>query len=179
MATWRCWQRMAAALRCRLVLPIHLARRYGTTAIRRFRARRCGRWSTDQLGRRGERLAERRLRRSGYRVVGRRVQLPSGEIDLIAVAPGRRVVFVEVKTRRGDLFTRPGMAVDQQKRARLRRLAGEFIRRHRLQGCGIRFDVVTVVWPRDGSAPRVVHYPAAFDAAGEPSLPPSRRPRRH
>ena len=49
------------------------------------------------LGQRGERAAERYLRRRGYKIVARRERGPLGELDLVAV-DGRTVVFVEVKT---------------------------------------------------------------------------------
>ncbi len=51
------------------------------------------------LGRTGERLAERHLRRSGYRLLARNFRAAGAEIDLVA-AEGDTIVFVEVKTRR-------------------------------------------------------------------------------
>ena len=51
------------------------------------------------LGERGERAAARFLRRAGYTILARRYRQQTGEIDLI-VTEGRRVIFVEVKTRR-------------------------------------------------------------------------------
>ena len=51
------------------------------------------------LGQRGERAAARHLRRLGYTIVAQSARQPLGEIDLIAV-DGRKLVFVEVKTRR-------------------------------------------------------------------------------
>ena len=134
---------------------------------RAWRAARRRRWSTAKVGRSGEQLAARYLRRRGYRIVGRQVQLSAGEIDLIAVSSDRRLIFVEVKSRRGTRDTRPGTAVGRRKRRRLRRAAHEFLHRRRLGGCGIRFDVLTVVWPVDGDPPLVRHYPAAFDTEPE------------
>jgi putative endonuclease len=50
-------------------------------------------------GRRGESFAAWWFRVQGWRVIGRRVQTPRGEIDLI-VRRGRTVAFIEVKYRR-------------------------------------------------------------------------------
>ena len=50
-------------------------------------------------GRRGESFAAWWFRLQGWRVLGRRVKTPRGEIDLI-VKRGRTVAFVEVKFRR-------------------------------------------------------------------------------
>jgi len=49
-------------------------------------------------GRVSEWLAAAVLLAKGYRILGRRVRTPYGEIDLIAVR-GRRLAFVEVKRR--------------------------------------------------------------------------------
>lgn len=49
-------------------------------------------------GRASEWVAAAVLLAKGYRILGRRVRTPHGEIDLIAVR-GRRVAFVEVKRR--------------------------------------------------------------------------------
>ncbi len=51
------------------------------------------------LGRRGERAAEKYLRRNGYRIVARNFRAAGAEIDLVAM-DGETLVFVEVKTRR-------------------------------------------------------------------------------
>ena len=74
------------------------------------------------FGGRGERAAERFLRRKGYRILGRNVRLAVGEIDLIAEENGV-IVFVEVKTRRGEAAGHPVEAVDEEKQRRLTRLA--------------------------------------------------------
>ena len=122
-------------------------------------------WRTPRsLGERGERRAERHLRRLGYRIVARRSRNRYGEHDLIAVE-GRTVVFVEVKTRRRSDVGRPAEAVDRTRQQRLVRAAAAFMKRRNLQGFPARFDVVEVVWP-DGEPPRITHFRGAFRADG-------------
>src|SRR6187200_1734955 len=58
-------------------------------------AERIGRY---RRGRMSEWLAAVAMMARGYRILGRRVRTPYGEIDLIAVR-GRRIAFVEVKRR--------------------------------------------------------------------------------
>ena len=58
-------------------------------------AERIGRY---RRGRMSEWLAALAMMARGYRILGRRVRTPYGEIDLIAVR-GRRLAFVEVKRR--------------------------------------------------------------------------------
>jgi putative endonuclease len=53
----------------------------------------------ERRGRRGEIFAALLLVLKGYRILGRRVKTPMGEIDLIAKSPAGVVCFVEVKTR--------------------------------------------------------------------------------
>ncbi|MBF0309530.1 MAG: YraN family protein [Magnetococcales bacterium] len=97
-----------------------------------------------RLGRLGENLAGWYLRLHGYRLLGRNVRLPTGEIDLVAVQ-GEILVFCEVKTRRHRGCGTAAEAVDERKQLRLARLAEEYLQRHpafRESAC--RFDVVVV-----------------------------------
>ncbi len=69
------------------------------------------------VGRRGERVARRALRRAGYRVLARNVRTPHGEVDIVAVEEGVLVV-VEVKTtaRASRAASPAGVSVDQARR---------------------------------------------------------------
>ncbi len=95
------------------------------------------------LGRRGEQIAARYLRRRGWRVIGRNFSAAGAEIDLIALDRAT-LVFVEVKTRiDGETWT-PAAAVDARKRERIRRAASVYLRRHRADNRPVRFDVVAI-----------------------------------
>ncbi|NLE39838.1 MAG: YraN family protein [Pirellulaceae bacterium] len=131
------------------------------TAVRWYR-----RWRPEKtLGERGEALAARYLRRRRYKILGRHVRLPSGELDLVAL-DGKTIVFVEVKTRQSDRQGHPSEAVTPEKQRRLTRLAVTFLKRHHLHEHPARFDVIGITWP-DGGKPRVEHFVNAFDAAGQ------------
>ena len=112
------------------------------------------------LGRRGEVAACRYLRRHGYRILAQRFRTRIGEIDLVA-EEGGEIVFVEVKTRRGDRCGTPEEAVDARKRRRLARLAQAFLQQRRLEDRPCRFDVIAVLWEA-GRRPRVDHFRHAF-----------------
>jgi putative endonuclease len=106
------------------------------------------RWTpTQALGRRGEDLAHRFLRRQGYTIVARNYRLPAGdgEADLIAWE-GDTLVIVEVKARQSDEFGPPDRAVGDDKRAHLRRLARAYARKTYTPWERVRCDVVTVVF---------------------------------
>ena len=121
------------------------------------------------LGRRGEDAAARFLRSLGYVIVARGHRDKIGEIDLIAV-DGRTVVFVEVKTRTGDLKGTPAEAVDLDKQQQLTRLAAAYLKRHDLLECKARFDIVAVTWPKDSRRPQIEHIKDAFEAVGMEGL---------
>jgi putative endonuclease len=95
------------------------------------------------LGRRGERAAEKHLRRSGYRIVARNFRAAGAEIDLVAM-DGETLVFVEVKTRRSREAGAPEEAVDERKQKRMRRAAEIFAMRYRADDVTMRFDIVAV-----------------------------------
>src|SRR5580692_4512188 len=95
------------------------------------------------LGRRGERAAEKYLRRNGYRIVARNFRAAGAEIDLVAM-DGDVLVFVEVKTRRSRDAGAPEEAVDERKQKQIRRAAELFATRYREDEIEMRFDIVAV-----------------------------------
>src|SRR5829696_5629567 len=70
-----------------------------------------------RLGREGERLAARFLRKHGYKILYRNFRAPhGGEADLVCRDKGTdTLVFVEVKTRRGGGYGTPAEAVTVDK----------------------------------------------------------------
>jgi len=83
-----------------------------------------------------------------------------GEIDLV-VRKNRTIVFCEVKTRTTDAFGAGVEAVNREKQLRIRRLAGEWLEAHDRAHRGLRFDVVSILAPRD-APPTIDVYEAAF-----------------
>lgn len=113
------------------------------------------------LGRRGERIAARMLKRLGYRIVACNYQCPAGEIDIIALDQ-ETVVFVEVKTRSSSDVAYPEAHVNQPKRRQLTRVARMFLAANSSQDPPCRFDVVAVVVNERGK-PSVEHFVNAFE----------------
>jgi putative endonuclease len=104
----------------------------------------------DELGQRGERIAERHLVARGLTVLDRNWRCPQGEIDLV-LRDGDETVFVEVKTRTSTAYGHPLEAITVAKLARLRRLAAAWCAAH--PGVGrIRIDAVAVVAPHRAPA---------------------------
>jgi putative endonuclease len=116
-----------------------------------------------ELGRRGELLAAELLQACGLTIVERNFRCRAGEIDLVAL-DGQTVVFVEVRSRRGDRAGTPVESVDPRKQARVTRVARHFLARRGLDDRDVRFDVVGIRF--DAEPPAVEHLRGAFDAAG-------------
>ena len=91
-----------------------------------------GRWqkqrqARERRGRLAEIAAAALLMLKGYRVLERRVRSPLGEIDLIAVR-GRRLAFVEVKSRRS--LEAAQASITSRQAARIRAAAERWVWRH-------------------------------------------------
>lgn len=104
----------------------------------RYRAHR-------NLGRRGEDLAHRWLRRRGFRVTARNWRPPQGggEIDIVAWDHDW-LVFVEVKTRASAELNAPERDLNPDKIRALRRAARDYLRRSGADPDKIRFDAVAI-----------------------------------
>jgi putative endonuclease len=111
-------------------------------------------------GRLGEAAARRHLEAQGLRLLAANFRCRRGEIDLV-FRDGDCLVFVEVKTRSREDWTRPAAAVNAGKRRRLSVTALEYLRRLGHPRVRIRFDVVEVLL-REGAVREVRHLPAVF-----------------
>jgi putative endonuclease len=112
------------------------------------------------LGREGERIAERFLKKKGYKLVERNYRCAVGELDLI-VLDQRVIVFVEVKTRTGSGYGTPLDAVEFRKQQKMILAAQFFLNAKKLGQREARFDVVGISWP--GGEPAIEHIENAFD----------------
>lgn len=111
------------------------------------------------LGRWGEEVAESYLRKKGYKILERNYRTPVGEIDLIA-RDSRDLVFVEVKTRRSNLFGAPQDAVGAAKQRQILRTAQWYLSSRKDDALNPRFDVVAVT--QQGGDAIVDHFIDAF-----------------
>jgi putative endonuclease len=107
-----------------------------------------------QLGDAGEEIAARELMRRGYAVCERNWRCPEGELDIIA-EQGEWLVFVEVRTRRGDRFGTPEESITPAKRAHLIAAAQAYLQAQSLQDRDWRIDVVAVEMSDRGQLQRV------------------------
>lgn len=102
-----------------------------------------GTQSRGELGAWGEQVAVDYLQGRGLSVLERNWRCRYGELDIIAADAGT-VVFVEVKTRAGDLFGEATAAVTPAKVRRLRRLAGLWLAAQERSWAAVRIDVIGI-----------------------------------
>jgi putative endonuclease len=95
------------------------------------------------LGKSGEQIAARYLRRCGYLILTRNFRAAGAEVDLIALED-TTLVFVEVKTRLGIAAGTPEEAVDDHKQQQIRRAANVYAERRHAGGMATRFDVIAI-----------------------------------
>ena len=114
-------------------------------------------------GRLGERAAQKQLRRQGLKFLTANFRSEHGEIDLV-FREEEILVFVEVKTRSSEDWSRPAAAVDARKRRLLSRTALDYLRLLHNPPVKFRFDIVEVLLT-DGEVREVRHLPNAFPLA--------------
>src|SRR3954451_17034546 len=96
-----------------------------------------------RLGASGERLPAGWLEARGHTIVGANWRCAYGEVDLIAERAGE-LIFVEVKTRRGEALGAPEEAVTAAKRRKLIATAQTYLMERGAEDRSFRIDVIAV-----------------------------------
>lgn len=100
----------------------------------------------NDLGLEGEKMAKGYLEQKGYEILEENWAFGKAEIDLIAYLH-KKLIFVEVKTRRNISFGMPEDFVDLAKQKQMETAANEYIELMDHQG-EIRFDIVAIVFDK-------------------------------
>lgn len=96
-----------------------------------------------KLGREGESMAVRYLKKQGYKILERNYRTPVGEIDIIAKAE-KTITFVEVKTRSTAYPDSPKSAVTPQKQRKISMAALTYLKATAEENTRARFDVIAI-----------------------------------
>jgi putative endonuclease len=115
-----------------------------------------------KFGEKGEALAARRLKKSGYKIIETNYRNQLGEIDIIA-KENDTIVFVEVKSRRSIRFGNPKQAITVRKQKKISMVALCYLKAIGQSSARARFDVVTVISNQD--KPQVEIIKNAFELA--------------
>ncbi|MFM9107619.1 MAG: YraN family protein [Chloroflexota bacterium] len=109
------------------------------------------------LGAGGEAHARAMLEARGYRFITANWRCPAGELDLV-MADGRELVFVEVKTRRGEAAGRAEEAISPAKARKLLATGEWFVAAQpEWQQAVWRIDLLALTLGPDGSVIRATH----------------------
>jgi len=133
--------------------------------LEKLKARFAGKGKPEHLrrGELGERAAKRQLQKLGLKFLTANFRSVRGEIDLI-FRDDDCLVFVEVKARSSEDWTRPAAAVDARKRRLLSQAALDYLRLLKNPPVKIRFDIVEVLLA-DGEVREIRHLPNTFALA--------------
>ncbi len=96
-----------------------------------------------RLGKWGEDTAARFLKDKGYLILETNYRCRWGEIDIVAVDEGQ-IVFVEVRTRKGNAFGTPEESITHAKRRRMVVTAQTYLRERGQEGLDWRVDLVAI-----------------------------------
>lgn len=113
-----------------------------------------------QAGQLGEKAAKKHLKKQGLKFLTANFRTDRGEIDLV-FKDSDCLVFVEVKTRSSEEWTRPAAAVDRERRQRLTRAGLDYLRKLKNPKVKVRFDIVEVLL-REGAVREMRHLPNSF-----------------
>ncbi len=108
----------------------------------------------------GERAAKKFLQHAGLKFLTANFRSARGEIDLVFRA-GDCLVFVEVKTRSSEDWSRPADAVDARKKRLLSQTALDYLKLLKNPPVKFRFDIVEVLLAK-GEVREIRHLPNTF-----------------
>ena len=111
-------------------------------------------------GKIGERAAKKFLQKQGLKFLTANFRSEHGEIDLI-FRDEDCLVFIEVKARSSETWTRPAAAVDARKKKLLSQTALDYLKLLKNPEVKFRFDIVEVLLA-DGAVREVRHLPNTF-----------------
>jgi len=122
-----------------------------------------------RLGQFGERVAIAHLESKGYDILARNFRTPDGEIDIIA-QDGGCLVFVEVRTRRGDAMGNAAESLTPRKGARISAAADAWCDENPASAEERRIDVIAVDLTPQGRLSSLEHIENAFSSDELPDL---------
>jgi len=102
-----------------------------------------------ELGKKGEEIALRFLKKRGFRIIEKNYVCKMGEMDIIAREKDT-LVFIEVKTRTSTMFGPPQLAVNSSKQRQLSKVALNYLKEKQLEDVKARFDVVAILLKQKG-----------------------------
>ncbi len=99
--------------------------------------------TTKELGDYGEKLAQEFLVEKGYKIAQTNFRLSKSEIDILCVSE-KKLIIVEVKTRKTAEIGEPWRAVTRAKQKQIIKVANHYIFENDIN-LETRFDIISIV----------------------------------
>lgn len=96
-----------------------------------------------EIGKKGEELAEAYLKLIGYQIIEKNFQSKCGEIDIIA-SDKNKIVFIEIKARNNIKYGLPSEAVDKKKLKHIYKTAEYYMYIKKIENIETRIDAIEV-----------------------------------
>lgn len=96
-----------------------------------------------KTGQMGEEIAKEYLENKGYKILEQNVKNKFGEIDIIAQYK-KELIFIEVRTKIGDIYGTPEESLTRKKLRKLRLNAMSYVARNSWKG-DYRIDAVCIL----------------------------------
>lgn len=113
------------------------------------------------IGKTGENLATKYLKKINYKILERNFRYRKEEIDIIAYdIKQNEIVFIEVKTRTSMKYGRPCEAVKGDKQKHIKRVAQYYTLKHKIRRQAARFDVIEILL--NNNTYKIEHIKQAF-----------------
>lgn len=96
-----------------------------------------------KFGKTGETVAEKHLKKKGYKILERNYRTELGEVDIIAMHKGV-IVFIEVKARKSNRYGTAKFAVTPLKQRKISMVALAYLKNNGHINARARFDVVAI-----------------------------------
>jgi putative endonuclease len=116
--------------------------------------------STQPVGKAGEDEAIIHLENDGYTILERNYHFEKAEVDIVAF-DNRKIIFIEVKSRRGISFEESEQRLNSDQLKRIHKAAQAWLYERKMEGSPVRFDLMTVLFANDSVD--VNHYKDAFE----------------
>jgi len=112
--------------------------------------------SKDIIWKIGEERAKKYLEDKGYKIIEQNYRTRYSEIDLV-VEKHNILIFIEVRTKRSDIFFSPEESINQKKLKKLYWNAENYVGVNKYKG-QYRIDAICIILNHNNSVKRIEHY---------------------
>lgn len=113
--------------------------------------------SNQEIGKIGEQIAADLLLSKGISIIDRNFRTKFGEIDIVG-KKDNKTIFVEVKTRIGEVKGKPYEAVNTRKISHFKMAATLYVLKNKLKNTKLSLQVVSIVLRSDLKIQKILYF---------------------